>query len=264
MSLSRIYKSNQIKEKESKVIANIYKAPPPLTMEMAEQSEEVRAAMLIIEEARKEAASALNEARIQADDLLTKEKAKVADWWEQKREEDATIIENSKNEGFQAGFSEGLIKAEEQLVQQYKDLIGSAEALLQEAYQMKEQIILESEEKVIELSVAIAEKIIKKELESAPDLVKEMTKDLLKNIKEYEKISVYVSPDNLAYLQSAREELAAELNGQVELMILPDPTIKSGGCLIKTSFGAFDANIDTQLAEVKKILLNTFAGTKNE
>ena len=52
---------------------------------------------------------------------------------------------------------------------------------------------------------------------------------------------------------SACPALAAD--SEAELQIVPDVTVDEGGCVVRTSFGSIDARIDTQLSELKAVLM---------
>ncbi len=259
MSLSKIYKSFQMVETENKVINNTYEAPPAIIEETTDEADEQ-----VISAAEVEAEKIISEAREEAKRILSAEQEKIENWWNEKRNEDARIKDESKASGYEEGYQLGLVQAEEKLKEQYEDMFNQAQSILKEAFRLKEQIIEESEEELIELSITIAEKIIRRELESNQDIVKNMVKEILRRTKEYEKISIFVPPDYHTYMQGAREELLAELSGQVELMIFPDPSILENGCIIKTSYGTLDAKIDTQLEEIKNHLFEIAGGDINE
>ncbi|OEG00401.1 flagellar assembly protein FliH [Vulcanibacillus modesticaldus] len=255
--MSKIYKSVQLNENQKKIITYEHKLknePEVSQEELVDDTFNYRDQ--IIKEAKEQAARILGDAKKQAEELLEKEKKAIDEWWDKKRAEDDLLIERLKKEGYQAGYEEGHAKAELDLQEQYQKRFDQAQQILEEASRIKEQIIQESESKIIELSVAIAEKIIRKEIELDMGVVKNLVKEVLKGIKELEKISISVAPSYFTYLHNAREELLKELNGQIELLIFPDPSITDGGCIIKSSYGTFDAKIDTQLEEIKFLLFD--------
>ncbi len=216
----------------------------------------------LIMEAKQEAEKIIRQAKKQADEIIEKEKNNINKWWDDKRAEDLNIIEEVKKDGYKDGYSEGKIIAEDDMKQQYQSKIEQAQKILEESYKIKEQIIQEAELPIIETSIEIAEKIIKKEMETDKNIIKLIAKEALKNVNEFEKISIYINPEYFSYVHSAREDLLRELNGQVELMIYPDPSINDGGCIIRTSTGTLDAKIDTQLEEIKQALYDIAGRTE--
>lgn len=214
----------------------------------------------LITDAKEKAIIIIKQAKEQAEEIIDKEKNNISKWWDEKRAEDNNIIENIKKNGYNEGFSEGKIIAEEETQMKYQSLITQSQRVLDESYKMKGQIINEAELSIIEISILIAEKIIIKETEIDKNIIKSITKEALKNINEFEKISIYVNPEDFPFIQNAREDLLNGLNGQVELKLYPDFSITSGGCIIKTSTGTLDAKIDTQLGEIKQALYDITNG----
>ncbi|MNV98055.1 flagellar assembly protein H [compost metagenome] len=45
------------------------------------------------------------------------------------------------------------------------------------------------------------------------------------------------------------------LDAQAELQIVPDSSIKEGGCIVRSAFGSIDARVDTQLEAIREQLL---------
>ncbi len=262
-SLSKIIKSSSLNEKDKKVIvrkitptSHIIEEASIEKEDMLEDKEVVEEKKQLLKDAEETANKIIASANARAAELLENEKIQIDAWWDEKRSEDAQIIEEAKQKGYQEGYESGKAEAEQAMEQKYSDTILEAKQLLEESYEIKNQLIQEANWKIIELSLSIAEKIVHKELEKDSELIQTMVKQALQHTKEYKKISIHVGPTYFSVLQQAREELMVELSGQVELVIFPDPSIKNGGCIIKTSYGTLDAKVDTQLEELKMILFD--------
>jgi flagellar assembly protein FliH len=163
-------------------------------------------------------------------------------------------MEEARQGGFAQGFQEGQEQAEVKVLEQYDQLLGDARTVLEQAYELKRQIIQESEPFLVELATAIAGKIIQQELSVNPQWVIEMTKGVLARKREKGTITLCVSPKQFAYIRDARDELKLSVDSQAELEILPDSTIDDYGCVVRTAFGSIDARVDTQLKEIKLAL----------
>ncbi|MFV9509860.1 flagellar assembly protein FliH [Tepidibacillus sp. LV47] len=209
----------------------------------------------ILQDAEETAIKIIEQAKKDAEQIKRNTEKEIQSWWDQKKIELQQIEEEASKRGYQTGFDKGFQKGMEKANLEYQNQLQQASQILQEAYSLKEQIIQEAEPTMIELAVTIAKKIILKEIEIDPEIIKNIAQDTLRKTKEFEKIIIYVHPNHFAYLQSAREELLMELNGNVDLSIFPDASIKDLGVVIKTSYGTLDARIDTQLEELKQVLL---------
>lgn len=216
-------------------------------------AEQTRRQML--SDAKEFAERQVREASEQAERMLAEAREQIEAWWQEQREQDEHMIEAVKSEGFQQGFEEGKVQAEETMRAKVDEMMNEAGAVLQQAYIEKERIIQEAEPFLVELSCAIAEKIIDKQLGLEPDYTLELIKKSLARKREQGILTLCVSPNYFAFVQAAREELSLAIDSQAELQILPDPTVKDRGCVIRSSFGSVDARIDTQLTEIKKELL---------
>lgn len=216
-------------------------------------AEEARNQML--SDAKDFAETQIRVASEQAERMLEEAKAEIERWWNERREQDEHLIEAVKSEAFNEGYEEGKRRALEDLQDEISEKMAEASAVLQQAYVEKGQIIQEAEPFLVELSCAIAEKVIDKQLEMNPDYTIDLIKKSLSRKKEQGILTLCVSPAQFSFVQAAREELSLVIDSQAELQILPDPAVHDKGCVIRSSFGSVDAKVDTQLKEIKKELL---------
>ncbi|OMF36809.1 flagellar assembly protein FliH [Paenibacillus sp. FSL H8-0548] len=210
----------------------------------------------ILNDAQLYAEERLREASQESEKLLTDTQQQIDVWWLQKRTEDEEASVASRNAGYERGYAEGAAQSELELRQNWEQKIAEASEVLKTAFDMREQIIQEAEPFLVELSCAIAEKIIGQQLTLAPDMAIELIRKSLSRRREQGVITLCVSPAHLAFVQAAREELHFAIDSQAELQILPDSTVKDNGCVIRSSFGSIDARIDTQLSEIKRELIH--------
>jgi len=209
----------------------------------------------MLDDAREFAERQLREASEEAERMLAEASGQIDSWWQERRLQDEHLVEALKSEGYDSGYREGSEKALADLQEQIARMMDEAQTVLKQAYLMKEQIIQEAEPFLVELSCAIAEKVIDKQLTLEPDYVVDLIKNNLSRKREQGVITLCVAPKHFAFVQAAREELAAAIDSQAELQILPDSTVRDQGCVIRSSFGSIDARIDTQLTEIKKELI---------
>jgi len=209
----------------------------------------------ILRDAEDFAEEKVRQATEEAQHKLTEAEARIEGWWQERRAQDLEMTESARQAGYEQGYAEGYAEAEQAVKQLWEARMEEAKSLLEQAYLMKESIIQEAEPFLVELSTAIAEKIIAKEVEASPDLAVELAKRSLSRRREQGVIALCVAPAQLAFVQAAREELSLAIDSQAELQILPDATVRDHGCVIRSSFGSIDARIDTQLEEIKRELI---------
>ncbi|WP_211745948.1 FliH/SctL family protein [Paenibacillus sp. Marseille-Q4541] len=197
----------------------------------------------------------VREAAEEAERMLQEAREQIASWWEERRLQDEHLMDALRSEGYQQGYQEGADKAKDELQRYMEEKMVEAQEVLNDAYEAKEQIIQEAEPFLVELSSAIAEKIIDHELSTEPTLTIDLIRKNLARKREQGVITLCVSPKEFSFVQAAREELTFAIDSQAELKILPDASVKDKGCVIRSSFGSVDARIDTQLTEIKKELI---------
>jgi flagellar assembly protein FliH len=212
-------------------------------------------AQQLIQEANEEAQAIIEAAEKKARTLEAEAEERMNLWWEENQKKLESMSLEAKQHGYQEGFELGKLEAEQQIQQQYHGQMEQIHNLLQQAFQQKEEIIAEAEPFLLELSTVIASQIIKQELEESPEKFVGLIKHHILRVKEKDSITVCVHPDDYAFIQGQRAHLVAMVNGETEIKIIPDHTISPKGCMIRTAFGSVDARIDTQIEEIKKVIL---------
>ena len=108
---------------------------------------------------------------------------------------------------------------------------------------------------ILEISVDIAKKIIKKEVESDPQVLINTIVDVLKTLSKNEpKINIKVKPQAVQFIKDTIPNITYQYGIDAKINIIADPSIEEGGCIFQTNNGIVDASIDTQLEIIKKAL----------
>ena len=220
----------------------------------AQLAEAIAAKEQLIRDAEEYAASLIRETERQADQIKAEARAEIESWWQERRAEDEIRIEEARKAGFEEGYRQGFLKAEADVKEQYARMLAEAGSIIEQAVAVKQRTIFEAEPFLIDLSCAIAEKVIGRQLSLEPQWVIDMIRDVLRRRRERGVITLCVAPKQFAFIQEARDELMLVIDSQAELQIIPDPTVRDHGCVIRSSYGSIDARIDTQLNEIKNSL----------
>ena len=159
------------------------------------------------------------------------------------KEEANSIREAAAKEGYQAGLKDA--KADIERIRDSIDVFFNAK---QEVY---ESIAPD----VLEISLDIAKKIIKKEMHENPEILLENIKDILSGLsKEETKIMLKVNPTQVAMLKQEVPEAVSAAGLEAKVIIIPDENIMEGGCMMTTTNGVTDATIESQLAIISEVL----------
>lgn len=159
------------------------------------------------------------------------------------KEEANSIREAAAKEGYQEG-----IQAAKEDIQKVRESLESFLNAKQEVY---EAIAPD----VLEISLDIAKKIIKKEMHEDQTILLDNIKDILKGLsKEETKIMLKVNPSQVAILKQEIPEMLNIAGLEAKVTIVPDENTMEGGCLLTTSNGVIDATIETQLEIISEAL----------
>ena len=159
------------------------------------------------------------------------------------REEAQAIKEAASKDGYQAGLNE--VKSDIDYVR------GAVEDFFNAPQQVYESIAPD----ILDISLDIAKKIIKKEVAENPEIILDNIRDIMKGLsKEESKITLNVNPSQAAMLKQDLPEVAKSLGLEVKIYVVPDDSVMEGGCVMHTTNGVIDATIDSQLAIISEVL----------
>lgn len=167
--------------------------------------------------------------------------------WKQEKQ---LLIKQGYQEGYELGIAEGKLAAEKQ----YENLISRVNDLEVIATKDYHTRLDQSDHTIVDLSIKIAEKIIKKEIATDPKLILNIVTAAITEIKDQSQISIYVHPDNYELLMKQKGELIHTLDGDTKLSIFINQKVTKNECLIEHPFGQIDASIDTQLEQIRDVL----------
>lgn len=149
------------------------------------------------------------------------------------------------------GYNEGL----EVAAQQYCDSIDQLQNLMNDLREEREAFFAGIESQVVKLSVEIAEKLLRRELESSPEAVLDIIKLALLQLTDRDSIALRVSPDDAELIKQHRDAIREAAGGIRQIEIIEDRRIDRGGCVAESSSGSLDARISSQLSEVTRALM---------
>jgi type III secretion protein L len=120
--------------------------------------------------------------------------------------------------------------------------------------QRMRQIEAQAEPQLRDLALAIARKIIGKELEFAPEMVVEIIREALADkARQRREIYLRVHPDDMEFVRQHKPDLVEVLSRAKEIGLREDPDVARHGVIIETEAGTIDAQLDTQLAVFERV-----------
>ena len=159
------------------------------------------------------------------------------------KEEANAIKEAAAKEGYQEGLKE------------IKNDVEAVREAIRAFYSAPQEVYDAIAPDVLEISLDIAKKIIKREVSQDKSIILENIKDIMKSLsKEESKITLNVNPNQAVSLKQELPEVAKSLGLEVKLYVVPDESIAEGGCVVTTTNGVIDSTIDSQLAVISEVM----------
>lgn len=158
------------------------------------------------------------------------------------QEEANAIKEMSASEGFEYGL------------EQSKNQLKEFNNVLQELFDAKEKAIAMATSDIAEMAIAVAEKIIQKELETDPNIVLNIITEVLKEMgKNQKSITIRVNSADIDLVKEHIPEIYPYSGAnEVTIVAVADGSVEWGSCIVETDTGLVDARFSTQLSVLKK------------
>ena len=162
---------------------------------------------------------------------------------ELERNRDAELAQ-TRQQGFQEGLKQGLEQAS-------LDVKASSDRLartLNDLSMLKRKVRSEAELQVVQLAIAVARRILYRELVTDPEAIEGLVHAALQKLNNREISRVRVYPAAADVIRSCMRQIGAPQATEV----VADPSLKNGDVIFETSVGELDASVDTQLQEIQR------------
>ena len=171
-----------------------------------------------------------------------------------RRTDDRNIIsrakdeaENIKQKAIKDGFTKGLNIA--------KANIDELKITIASLLSIREKAIERYKDDIIEISIKIAEKLLKKQIEEDRTIILNILSEVLANIAKDEKhIIIKINPADEKTVKENISPLIPSSFSDTKVTIEKNSKIDHGSCIVETKSGVIDAQFSTQLAILKKAL----------
>ena len=153
--------------------------------------------------------------------------------------------------GFDDGKKIGLQEGRDEVKQSVAYLKDKADKLMEK----RDAIFGSAEGIIVQLALAVAKTILRREAKTDVTLVKTLAKESLRLVEDKRRVSIKVNPTDLNAIQGFEEEILSTAPGVKEWEIRQDDRVTAGGCIIETEAGIVDAQLETQLDEIGATLM---------
>jgi len=155
----------------------------------------------------------------------------------------------------EAAYREGETAGRNQATAQIQPMLNKLAQSIHEIAELRPKLRHEAEADLVKLSLAIARKILHRELIADPESISGLIRVAMDKIRLQEILKVRVHPQHHAAVQQALTQIS--IGTRIE--ITPDPKLQLGGVVVETTRGEFDASVDLQLREIERGLTDRLA-----
>jgi flagellar assembly protein FliH len=148
-------------------------------------------------------------------------------------------------EGFQQGYDEGLKLA----AQEQEETLARLGSLLGQVAADNEELLRGLETQVVELALAVAEKVIAREARTDPQIILSVVRSALSEVHDATELRIHVNPDDVPLLEQRWQEmLPRSVAAHSELIV--DELVERGGVIVETRIGYVDSQLKTRINQV--------------
>jgi len=155
-------------------------------------------------------------------------------------------------------YSEGEKAAKDQDAASVRIVVEKLAQSIQELAGLRAKLRGQAEADVVRLAMAIAKRVIHRELSTDPDSIIGLVKVAMEKLRLQETVSVKVYPAHVAIVK----EFLSRSPGAAHIDVTGDAALGPGGVVFETTRGEYDVSTDVQLNEIDKGLTDRLAGSK--
>jgi flagellar assembly protein FliH len=156
-----------------------------------------------------------------------------------------------ERDAFATGYAQGERAGVEAGNKRAEAMLRRLAATLEELGTLRQTMIRQSEQQMVELALAIARRILRREVMLDGDLILAMARVALDRLGEAASTTIRLNPEDCA--------LALQRHGDNPLgsrvRIVADAAVSRGGCLVESEFGFIDAAVEAQFDQVMRALI---------
>ncbi len=169
-------------------------------------------------------------------------------------------VQDAEQQAYCRGFGDGERKGHElgeqagleSAMQKLESLLRGGHKLLGELGELHRQTCRDVEADLVQLALAVARKIVGRDVSLGPDVVTRIIREALGQVEHAGRITIKLNPADLELLADIKPQLLSGLPEAGRAAFEPDEGIARGGCLIETDGGEVDARIERQFQVVEE------------
>lgn len=156
-----------------------------------------------------------------------------------------------ERDAFTKGYAQGERAGLEAGGKRAEAMLRRLAQTLEELSGLRDNMVRQTERELVQLSVAIARRVLQREITVDPELTAALAHIALERLGGASPATVRLHPDDYAIVMSGQ---VTPLSGR-QVEIRPDPAVARGGCLVESEFGFINASVEAQVDEIARAVL---------
>lgn len=156
--------------------------------------------------------------------------------------------ERIEREAYQRGFAEGKNLGKEQATAEVQPVLERLSRSLSEVSALRPRMRREAEKDLVKLAIAIARRVLHRELTIDPESIEGLIKVALERLESHELSRVRAHPDQ----ESAVRTLLERFTHSRKIDVIADKSLRLGDVVLETEHGSIDASVEAQLSEIER------------
>lgn len=152
-------------------------------------------------------------------------------------------------------YGEGEAAARSQNSAEVRVVLERLSRSIQELAELRPKLREQAEADVVRLAMAVARRVVHRELNTDPDSIVGLLKVALGKLRLQETVRVRVHPDHVTIIRG----FLSGSSTSAHIEVVGDAAVGLGGCVFETTRGEFDVSTDVQLDEIEKGLTDRLA-----
>ncbi len=161
-----------------------------------------------------------------------------------------------RRRGMEAGREQMQALVGEQVRQQLTTLLPALQEAANQLRQAREDCLAYWQKAVIRVAVAMAERILRSQLDRQPEIPFRYVREALELAATSPQIEIRLHPEDRKALESQLSAVLAAVQAAGKASVVADPSISRGGCRVQTRFGSIDHQWHVQLERLAEELVS--------
>jgi flagellar assembly protein FliH len=154
-----------------------------------------------------------------------------------------------ERDAFAKGYAQGERAGLEAASTRADGMLRRLAQTVEELAALRNEIVHRTERQTVQLILAIAERVVQRELTLDRGLLVGMARAALDRLGEHGSATIRLHPDDFAAIG------AAGLAQDAPVRVVADGVVTRGGCLVQSDFGFMDVSPESQFRELARTLL---------